>query len=74
MTTPHQTVHVTQIEGLGEAATADFGTGHNDAARGDHTHVAANRYRQLVYVVGADGTVIFVSAGGEAVYILKELE
>jgi hypothetical protein len=36
-TVPHQLVHVTQIEGLGEGATANFGTGHNDIARGDAT-------------------------------------
>jgi hypothetical protein len=74
MTTPHQTVHVTQIDGLGEGATANFGTEHDEIARGDHAHAVATRYRQMVYVVNADGSIAFVSAAGEAVYILKELE
>jgi len=41
-----------------------------------HTHetVGNNKYRQLVYVVNGDGSISFVSAGGEAVYVLKELE
>lgn len=41
-----------------------------------HTHasVTLNKYRQLIYVVNGDGSITFVSAGGEAVYVLKELE
>lgn len=42
----------------------------------NHTHdISANgRYRQMVYVVNEDGTVDLISADGEVVYILQDLE
>jgi len=36
--------------------------------------LSGTKYRQLIYVVNGDGSITFVSAGGEAVYVLKELE
>jgi len=69
MTVPHQLVHVTQVEGLGEGATANFGTGHNDIARGDHEHAVEMIWIPLANGDPSDPGLVF-DAFGDIILIL----